>query len=172
MQIKKSFAWSYLTLSLFVIKQVHYIQRLIVHRINVVLSLRCLLMLSPLSGAKINAIVIPPLAQKWTTRWSSRGPCGLTYIKFYFYHLLQEAVFHLSSPIKFTKLFFYCVYWINLSWHSSVFQCKHDFCWVCQESWKKHSSATGGYFRCNRFEAMSKAEEKQDVLITEVIILF
>lgn len=41
------------------------------------------------------------------------------------------------------------------------FQCKFDFCWVCQESWKKHSSATGGYFRCNRFEAVRKADEKQ-----------
>ncbi|CAH0386783.1 unnamed protein product [Bemisia tabaci] len=54
--------------------------------------------------------------------------------------------------------------------HIKCYKCKHDFCWVCQESWKKHSSATGGYFRCNRFEAMSKAEEKQDVLITEAIV--
>ena len=37
-----------------------------------------------------------------------------------------------------------------------VFQCKHDFCWVCQEPWKKHSSATGGYFRCNRYEVVRK----------------
>ena len=28
-----------------------------------------------------------------------------------------------------------------------LLQCKHEFCWVCLEQWKKHSSATGGYFR-------------------------
>ncbi|KAJ8942883.1 hypothetical protein NQ314_009900 [Rhamnusium bicolor] len=43
------------------------------------------------------------------------------------------------------------------------------FCWVCQESWKRHSSATGGYFRCNRFEAVHKADEKQGSLITEAM---
>lgn len=48
-----------------------------------------------------------------------------------------------------------------------LFQCKFDFCWVCQESWKRHSSATGGYFRCNRFEAAHRADEKQDSLISE-----
>lgn len=47
-------------------------------------------------------------------------------------------------------------------------QCKCDFCWVCLENWKKHSSATGGYFRCNRFEAVHKADEKQGLLISEV----
>lgn len=47
-------------------------------------------------------------------------------------------------------------------------QCKLDFCWVCLEPWKKHSSSTGGYFRCNRFEAVNKADERQGVLISEV----
>jgi len=36
--------------------------------------------------------------------------------------------------------------------HVKCAKCKHDFCWVCLESWKKHSSATGGYFRCNRYK--------------------
>lgn len=40
---------------------------------------------------------------------------------------------------------------------------------MCQESWKRHSSATGGYFRCNRFEAVHKADEKQGSLITEAL---
>lgn len=40
---------------------------------------------------------------------------------------------------------------------------------MCQESWKRHSSATGGYFRCNRFEAAHKADEKQGSLISEAI---
>jgi hypothetical protein len=49
-----------------------------------------------------------------------------------------------------------------------LFQCKHDFCWVCLESWKKHSTATGGYFRCNRYEVVRKVEEQQESLKTEV----
>ncbi|KAJ8981920.1 hypothetical protein NQ317_008825 [Molorchus minor] len=51
--------------------------------------------------------------------------------------------------------------------HMKCSKCKFDFCWVCQESWKRHSSATGGYFRCNRFEAVHRADEKQGSLITE-----
>ncbi|XP_050293473.1 ankyrin repeat and IBR domain-containing protein 1-like [Anthonomus grandis grandis] len=53
--------------------------------------------------------------------------------------------------------------------HMKCSKCKFDFCWVCQESWKKHSSATGGYFRCNRFEAVRKADEKQGTLVNEAI---
>ncbi|CAG9860493.1 unnamed protein product [Phyllotreta striolata] len=53
--------------------------------------------------------------------------------------------------------------------HMKCSKCKYDFCWVCQESWKRHSSATGGYFRCNRFEAVSKADEKQGSLIIEAL---
>lgn len=47
-------------------------------------------------------------------------------------------------------------------------QCKHDFCWVCLEAWKKHSSATGGYFRCNRYEVVRKVEESTDRLKVDV----
>ncbi|KAH0812293.1 hypothetical protein GEV33_010496 [Tenebrio molitor] len=53
--------------------------------------------------------------------------------------------------------------------HMKCSKCKFDFCWVCQESWKRHSSATGGYFRCNRFEAVHKADEKQGSLISEAM---
>nr|XP_023024193.1 ankyrin repeat and IBR domain-containing protein 1-like [Leptinotarsa decemlineata] len=53
--------------------------------------------------------------------------------------------------------------------HMKCSKCKFDFCWVCQESWKRHSSATGGYFRCNRFEAVHKADEKQGSLIIEAM---
>ncbi|XP_073992542.1 ankyrin repeat and IBR domain-containing protein 1-like isoform X3 [Rhodnius prolixus] len=54
--------------------------------------------------------------------------------------------------------------------HIKCLKCKFDFCWVCLESWKKHSSATGGYFRCNRFEAVNKADQMQSALITEAKI--
>ncbi|XP_044747423.1 ankyrin repeat and IBR domain-containing protein 1-like [Coccinella septempunctata] len=53
--------------------------------------------------------------------------------------------------------------------HIKCSKCKFDFCWVCQESWKRHSSATGGYFRCNRFESVHKADEKQCSLISEAL---
>ncbi|EEB13189.1 protein ariadne-1, putative [Pediculus humanus corporis] len=53
--------------------------------------------------------------------------------------------------------------------HIKCSKCKFDFCWVCLEAWKKHSSATGGYFRCNRFPAAIKADEKQEVLINEAV---
>jgi len=49
-------------------------------------------------------------------------------------------------------------------------QCKFDFCWVCLEAWKKHSTATGGYFRCNRYEIVKKVEESHDNLKSEVYI--
>lgn len=43
--------------------------------------------------------------------------------------------------------------------HLRCIKCKFDFCWVCLESWKKHNSGTGGYFRCNRSEAAQRAEQ-------------
>jgi len=51
--------------------------------------------------------------------------------------------------------------------HMKCCKCKFDFCWVCLDAWKKHSSATGGYFRCNRYEATHKADEKQGSLISQ-----
>lgn len=51
--------------------------------------------------------------------------------------------------------------------HMKCSKCKYDYCWVCLEGWKKHSSATGGYFRCNRFDAVQRAEAKANMLINE-----
>ncbi|XP_059475498.1 ankyrin repeat and IBR domain-containing protein 1-like [Neocloeon triangulifer] len=51
--------------------------------------------------------------------------------------------------------------------HMKCSKCKFDFCWVCLETWKKHSSATGGYFRCNRFEIASRLDEKQGAMLNE-----
>jgi ankyrin repeat and IBR domain-containing protein 1 len=38
---------------------------------------------------------------------------------------------------------------------------------VCLEGWKKHSSATGGYFRCNRFEIASQVDKKQGNVLSD-----
>ncbi|CAD5126134.1 DgyrCDS14303 [Dimorphilus gyrociliatus] len=46
--------------------------------------------------------------------------------------------------------------------HMKCSKCKHDFCWVCLESWKKHNSTTGGYFRCNRYDAVRKVEQMSE----------
>jgi hypothetical protein len=57
-----------------------------------------------------------------------------------------------------------------VSWLICVFffQCKYDFCWVCLEQWKRHNSSTGGYFKCNRYEAVKKVEEQAAELLADV----
>jgi ariadne-1 len=30
--------------------------------------------------------------------------------------------------------------------------CGFEFCWLCRGSWKEHGSATGGYYKCNKYE--------------------
>ncbi|KAG8200864.1 hypothetical protein JTE90_015769 [Oedothorax gibbosus] len=51
--------------------------------------------------------------------------------------------------------------------HMKCTKCKYEYCWVCLESWKKHSPTTGGYFRCFRHEAVKRAEVKTEALINE-----
>ncbi|KAI8496115.1 Ankyrin repeat and IBR domain-containing protein 1 [Branchiostoma belcheri] len=51
--------------------------------------------------------------------------------------------------------------------HMKCTKCKYDFCWVCLEDWEKHSSSTGGYFRCNRYEVVQKVEEETKLLTEE-----
>ncbi|KAF2360960.1 IBR domain [Trinorchestia longiramus] len=52
--------------------------------------------------------------------------------------------------------------------HMKCCKCKQEFCWVCLESWKKHSSATGGYFRCNRYDAQAKAHATISSMLQQV----
>jgi hypothetical protein len=33
--------------------------------------------------------------------------------------------------------------------HVVCHSCHHEFCWICRQDWKLHSTDTGGFFRCN-----------------------
>uniref|UniRef100_A0A8C6UT35 Ankyrin repeat and IBR domain-containing protein 1 n=1 Tax=Neogobius melanostomus TaxID=47308 RepID=A0A8C6UT35_9GOBI len=46
--------------------------------------------------------------------------------------------------------------------HMQCAKCKYDFCWICLEEWKKHSSSTGGYYRCTRYEVIQQVEEQEE----------
>lgn len=46
-------------------------------------------------------------------------------------------------------------------------KCKYDFCWICLEEWKKHSSSTGGYYRCTRYEVIQHVEEQSKEMTVE-----
>uniref|UniRef100_A0A672KGC4 RBR-type E3 ubiquitin transferase n=1 Tax=Sinocyclocheilus grahami TaxID=75366 RepID=A0A672KGC4_SINGR len=51
--------------------------------------------------------------------------------------------------------------------HMQCAKCKYDFCWICMEEWKKHSSSTGGYYRCTRYEAIQQVEEQSKEMTVE-----
>lgn len=42
--------------------------------------------------------------------------------------------------------------------HMTCRSCSYEFCWVCMDSWSKHGTGTGGYYKCNRYEAAEEAE--------------
>ncbi|XP_046898646.1 ankyrin repeat and IBR domain-containing protein 1-like [Hypomesus transpacificus] len=51
--------------------------------------------------------------------------------------------------------------------HMQCAKCKYDFCWICLEEWKKHSSSTGGYYRCTRYEVIQQVEEQAKDMTVE-----
>eukprot|EP00474_Spongospora_subterranea_P009178 CRZ09636.1 hypothetical protein [Spongospora subterranea] len=48
--------------------------------------------------------------------------------------------------------------------HMTCRFCKFDFCWLCKGDWTKHGSATGGFYRCNKYE---EAKSKGDASLME-----
>ena len=37
--------------------------------------------------------------------------------------------------------------------HMTCKRCRYEYCWICMQDWSLHGTKTGGYFRCNRFDA-------------------
>ncbi|CAN0036522.1 unnamed protein product [Discosporangium mesarthrocarpum] len=41
--------------------------------------------------------------------------------------------------------------------HMTCRQCKLEFCWICMGLWSEHGSTTGGYYKCNKYNAKDGA---------------
>mmetsp|Transcript_3472 Transcript_3472/g.4718 ORF Transcript_3472/g.4718 Transcript_3472/m.4718 type:complete len:606 (+) Transcript_3472:667-2484(+) len=37
--------------------------------------------------------------------------------------------------------------------HMTCQSCKYEFCWICMGDWNDHGTNTGGFYKCNRFNA-------------------
>lgn len=46
--------------------------------------------------------------------------------------------------------------------HMSCQQCKHEFCWICMGDWNDHGANTGGYYKCNKYDADSNDDDQSD----------
>lgn len=52
--------------------------------------------------------------------------------------------------------------------HMTCQNCKHEFCWLCKGKWSDHGSATGGYYKCNKYELeISSEASHEEVKIQE-----
>jgi len=46
--------------------------------------------------------------------------------------------------------------------HMTCSRCKHEFCWICMGPWVDHGTATGGYYKCNRFNANNATDDQKE----------
>lgn len=37
--------------------------------------------------------------------------------------------------------------------HMTCQKCKHEFCWICMGDWSQHGANTGGFYKCNKYDA-------------------
>jgi len=62
--------------------------------------------------------------------------------------------------------------------HMNCKICGADFCWMCLGPWKEHNQASGGYYKCNKFEDKEskdpkvKEREAAKVELTKYIFYF
>lgn len=45
--------------------------------------------------------------------------------------------------------------------HMTCSGCKHHFCWICMGDWAQHGANTGGYYKCNKFDASGSDGDDQ-----------
>jgi len=43
--------------------------------------------------------------------------------------------------------------------HMTCQRCSYEFCWICMGDWKSHGTATGGFYKCNRYEGNDQSDE-------------
>lgn len=41
-----------------------------------------------------------------------------------------------------------------------VSTCNYQFCWVCMGDWSLHGAASGGHYKCNKYEEKIKTDTK------------
>lgn len=41
-----------------------------------------------------------------------------------------------------------------------VASCGYEFCWVCMGDWASHGSATGGHYKCNKYDEQISKDVK------------
>ncbi|CAM9447267.1 unnamed protein product, partial [Phaeothamnion confervicola] len=46
--------------------------------------------------------------------------------------------------------------------HMTCKQCNWEFCWICMGPWQEHGNATGGFYKCNRYDANKPSKDESD----------
>mmetsp|Transcript_8770 Transcript_8770/g.17900 ORF Transcript_8770/g.17900 Transcript_8770/m.17900 type:complete len:476 (-) Transcript_8770:1994-3421(-) len=46
--------------------------------------------------------------------------------------------------------------------HMTCQSCRYEFCWICMGNWSDHGANTGGYYRCNKFDANDDPANQSD----------
>ena len=46
--------------------------------------------------------------------------------------------------------------------HMTCSQCKYEFCWICMGNWTDHGANTGGYYKCNKFDASGSTDSDDE----------
>ena len=46
--------------------------------------------------------------------------------------------------------------------HMTCQRCSHEFCWICMGDWSEHGTNTGGYYKCNKYDAAGENDDEHD----------